>query len=92
LRYDPWTTGGVTQDAIQLFAYPNVTPGYTEVILKVLLEHTEYPNVAQLACLFIESVKPPLDDAEKMSLYMDALIQTDMNAAFKYQVLSSRRY
>jgi protein ELYS len=82
----------VTQDAIQLFAYPNVTPGYTEVILKVLLEHTEYPNVAQLACLFIESVKPPLDDAEKMSLYMDALIQTDMNAAFKYQVLSSRRY
>jgi len=77
------------QDAVQYFSYPNVTPGYTEFILNVLLRHSEYPNVAQLAVLFVEATKPALDTAEKMSLYMEALIQTDLDAAFKYQVRHS---
>jgi hypothetical protein len=61
-------------------------PGYTEKILGLLLKHSEYPNAAQLAVLFIEATKPPLDNSEKMMLYMDGLIQTDLDAAFKYQV------
>ena len=71
---------------MQHFCYPNVSPGYTEVILAILLRHSEYPNAAQLAALFVEATKPALDTAEKMSLHMESLLQTDIDAAFKYQV------
>lgn len=54
--------------------------------MKLLLRHTEYPNAAQLAVVFIEATRPVLDSTEKMTLYMNALIQTDLDAAFKYQV------
>jgi hypothetical protein len=76
------------KEAVQCFSYPQVVPGYTEKILGLLLKHSEYPNTAQLAVLFIEATKPPLDNSEKMSLYMEALIQTDLDVAFKYQVSS----
>jgi hypothetical protein len=74
------------QEAIQCFSYPGVTPGYTDKILELLLRHTEYPNAAQLAVLFIEATRPPLDSTEKMTLYLTALLQTDFDSAFKYQV------
>jgi hypothetical protein len=61
-------------------------PGYTEVILAALLKHSSYPNAAQLAVLFVEATKPVLDTPEKMTLYMDALIRTDLDSAFRYQV------
>jgi len=51
------------------------------------LKHSEYPNAAQLAVMFIEATRPPLDSTENMTLYMTALIQTDLDAAFKYQVI-----
>lgn len=76
------------EEAVQCFSYPQVVPGYTEVILSALLKHTEYPNAAQLAVLFVESTKPVLDTPEKMTMYMDALILTDIDSAFKYQVPS----
>jgi hypothetical protein len=61
-------------------------PGYTEIILTALLKHSSYPNAAQLAVLFVEATKPVLDTPEKMALYMEALIRTDLDAAFRYQV------
>ena len=79
----------LTKDAITCFSYPQVVPGYTDKILATLLRHSEYPNTAQLAVLFVESTRPILDSTEKMSLYMDALIRTDLDAAFKYQVYYS---
>lgn len=76
---------------MQCFSYPQVVPGYTEKILSLILKHSDYPGAAQLAVLFIEATRPPLDSTEKMILYMEALIQTDIDGAFNYQVLSSRR-
>jgi len=61
-------------------------PGYTEKILALLLKHSEDPNASQLAVLYIEATRPLLDSTEKMTLYMNALIRTDLDAAFKYQV------
>ena len=66
-------------------------PGYTEIILSSLLKHSQYPNAAQLAVLFVESTKPVLDTPEKMTMYMDALTLTDIDSAFKYQVLPPMR-
>jgi hypothetical protein len=77
-----------SKEAIQCFSYPGVAPGYTDKILELLLRQTDYPNAAQLAVLFIEATKPPLDSTEKMTLYMQALLQTDFHSAFKYQVSS----
>lgn len=71
---------------MQCFCYPNVTPGYTDTILHILLRQSDYPNGADLAVMWIESTKPALDTAEKMSLYMEALLRTNIDAAFKYQV------
>ena len=68
-----------------------MVPGYTEKILGLLLRHTEHPNAAQLAVLFIEATKPALDNSEKMTLHMNAMIQTDLDAAFKYQVMSTSK-
>ena len=67
-------------------------PGYTEKILSTLLSHTEYPNSAQLAVLFVDATGPPLDSTEKMTLYMEALIRTDVDTAFRYQVPLSHPY
>ena len=75
------------QEAIQCFSYPQDVPVYTEIILSSLLKHSQYPNAAQLAVLFVESTKPVLDTPEKMTMYMDALTLTDIDSAFKYQVL-----
>jgi hypothetical protein len=72
---------------VQCFSYPQVVPGYTEIILAALLKYSNYPNAAQLAVLFVEATKPVLDTPEKMTLYMEALIRTDLLAAFKYQVV-----
>lgn len=61
-------------------------PGYTEKILSLLLKTSDHSNSAQLAVLFVEATRPALDSVDKMALYMDALIRTDFDAAFKYQV------
>jgi hypothetical protein len=54
--------------------------------LALLLRHSEDPYAAQLAVLYVEATRPLLDSTEKMSMYMNALIRTDLDAAFKYQV------
>ena len=55
--------------------------------MALLLRHSEDPNAAQLAVLYVEATRPLLDSTEKMTMYMNALIRTDLDAAFKYQVI-----
>jgi hypothetical protein len=76
------------EEAVQCFSYPLVVPGYTEKILSLLLKNSDQVKGAQLAVLFVESTRPPLDSPEKMTLYMEALIRVDFDAAFKYQVFA----
>ena len=78
------------KDAIQAFSYPQVYPGYTDKILSTLLNHSDESHAAHLAVLYVEATAPVLDSTDKMTMYMDALIRTDVDSAFRYQVSESR--
>lgn len=61
-------------------------PGYTDKILSTLLKHSDDPRAAQLAVLYVDATGPVLDSTDKMTMYMKALIRTDVASAFRYQV------